>query len=241
MSDLVLTNPHSIVAALQTRPEAVFEVRLGRQRSTLWSEIVEVARRGGVGVREMVATDRSPRGRHGSRREGGGEATVRERPAVSLEEVLSGTDSPGLWLALDQIQDPQNLGAIFRSAAFFGVRGIIATKDHSAPLSAAAYDVASGGVEHVPFAQPANLARALQLAKDRGLWVLGASEHARTDLSDVDKDRNWLLVIGNEERGLRQLTLKSCDEVCCIAGSGPVPSLNASAAAAVLIAGLIRA
>jgi 23S rRNA (guanosine2251-2'-O)-methyltransferase len=77
-------------------------------------------------------------------RGGGNIATVKERPPVGLEELFASVDgnSSGLWLALDQIQDPHNLGAIFRTAAFFGVRGIVITKDRSAPLTATVYDVA---------------------------------------------------------------------------------------------------
>ena len=144
----------------------------------------------------------------------------------------------GLWLALDQIQDPHNVGAIFRTAAFFGIRGIIVTKDRSAPLSATAYDVASGGLECVPFAQPPNLSRALKQAKDAGLWVLGTSEHATRDLSEVDRDRPWLLVLGNEEKGLRRLTSEHCDELCRITPRGEIASLNVSVAAGVLMAAL---
>ena len=167
-------------------------------------------------------------------------ATVRERPPLPLEELFQGADSQaaGLWLALDQIQDPHNVGAIFRTAAFFGVRGIVVTKDRSAPLSATVYDVASGGIEYTPFAQPPNLSRALQHAKDAGLWVLGTSEHAERDIAQIDRDRPWLLVLGNEEKGLRRLTSEHCDELCRITPRGGIHSLNVSVAAGILMAAL---
>ncbi|MCA9068093.1 MAG: RNA methyltransferase, partial [Planctomycetaceae bacterium] len=123
-------------------------------------------------------------------------------------------------------------------AAFFGVKGIIITKDRSAPLSATVYDVASGGVECVPFAQPPNLSRSLQQAKDAGVWVLGTLEHAERDLSEVDRDRPWLLVLGNEEKGLRRLTSEHCDELCRITPRGEIGSLNVSVAAGILISSL---
>lgn len=141
----------------------------------------------------------------------------------------------GVWLALDCLQDPHNVGAIFRAAAFFGVRGIVATKDRSAPLNATVYDVASGGLEHVPFSVQANLARALDAARRQGLWVLGTSEHAPRDLRDVPRDRSWLVVVGNEEHGLRRLVREKCDDVCRIAGHGAVGSLNVSVAAGILM------
>lgn len=168
---------------------------------------------------------------------------VRERAGLSLEEMFPPSTEPpnsGLWLALDCLQDPQNVGAIFRTAAFFGVKGLIVTRDRSAPLNAAVYDVASGGVEVVPFAQPPNLVRALEVAKDSGLWILGSSEHAEKGIAEILRDRAWLLVLGGEEQGLRRLTLEHCDEVCRIPPCGEFPSLNVSAAAAVLMAELSR-
>lgn len=146
--------------------------------------------------------------------------------------------SSGLWLALDCLQDPHNVGAIFRTAAFFGVRGILLTKDRSAPMTPTVYDVAAGGVESVPFCQVPNLARAMETAKEAGLWLLGTSEHASSSYADVQRDRAWLLVIGNEEKGLRRLTLDNCDVICGIPPQGDVTSLNASVAAAIMIARL---
>lgn len=168
---------------------------------------------------------------------------VRDRAGLSLEEIFPAPSDPpraGVWLALDCLQDPQNVGAIFRTAAFFGVQGLIATRDRSAPMNAAVYDVASGGVEEVPFAQPPNLARALEVAKASGLWILGSSERAERSLADIPRDRPWLLVLGSEEHGLRRLTLEHCDDVCRIPPRGKLQSLNVSAAAAVLLAELSR-
>ena len=148
-----------------------------------------------------------------------------------------------MWLALDQIQDPHNVGSIFRSAAFFGVRGILLTSDRAAPVAAVVHDTASGGVEQVPFAVEVNLARGLEQAKQAGLWVLGSSEHdgRAVDLDRVPRDRDWLLVVGNEESGLRRLTLETCDDVCRIpsrGGPGSLGSLNAAVAAAIMLAHL---
>jgi 23S rRNA (guanosine2251-2'-O)-methyltransferase len=146
--------------------------------------------------------------------------------------------APAVWLALDCLQDPHNVGAVFRTAAFFGIRGVVLTKDRSAPMSSTVYDVASGGVEQVPFVQTPNLAAALKAAKAAGVWVLGSSEHAERDVTQIPRDRPWLLVIGNEEHGLRRLSQELCDDVCRITPRGPLGSLNASVAAGVLMATL---
>jgi len=241
MPHLVLKNPHSVLAVFDTRPMDVFEVRVERGRlSESWQQVADRARQAGVTVHEAAGgAGVKSRGGGGPQRGGGSEAVVRERHGIELDELFAvGGTEPGVWLGLDQLQDPQNVGAIFRTAAFFGVRGIVLTRDRSAPLSSAAYDVASGGLEHVPFSVQTNLSRAVELAKRAGLWVLGTSEHAGRDVAEVDRERRWLILAGNEERGLRRLSLDVCDETCRITPRGPIGSLNVSVATAVVIAAL---
>jgi 23S rRNA (guanosine2251-2'-O)-methyltransferase len=105
-------------------------------------------------------------------------------------------------------------------------------------MTATVYDVAAGGVEYVPFAEPTNLARAMNIAKAAGVWLLGSSEHSAVDIREIPRDRSWLLILGNEEQGLRKLTLDKCDQVCKLTARGDVTSLNVSVAAGVLMAEL---
>ncbi len=272
---LTLRNPHSVLAALRLRPGAVSSVCPPAGRPTpAWAAVLDAAHAAGVPLIDAPAPSsggKSSAGMGGGRRPrrgsadrdargGGGEAQVAAKPAVSLGSLFAGAErnEPGLWLALDRIQDVHNLGALFRNAAFFGVRGVVVTKDQSAPLSAAAYDVSCGGVEAVPFATPTNLAAALAKAKDGGLWVLGTSEHADVlgegadtpsgSAFDVDRSRPWLVVVGGEEKGLRRRTLDLCDEVCRLppgsdhlsGGGGAVTSLNAAVACGAILAALSR-
>jgi 23S rRNA (guanosine2251-2'-O)-methyltransferase len=235
---LSLRNPHSVMAVFHSRPADVLDVRVPPQTMTgPWSNVAAAARQHGVPVLTELSMEDRPSPRQPGR-QGGGSATVRERSPRPLSDVLPQVDvhDRGVWLALDCLQDPHNVGAILRTAAFFGVRGVVLTRDKSAPLTATVYDVASGGMEGVPLAVIANLSQALERAKQAGLWVLGSSEHATREVRTVSRDRPWLLVIGNEEQGLRRLTLEHCDEVCRIAGAGgTVGSLNASVAAGVLL------
>ena len=237
---IYLKNPHSVLAVLETRPQDIIEIRLPPgDPGGAWQRVQSMAQNMGIRIvpPEEIQRDRKAR-RHKpepGRRGGSTEAVVKECPETPLDELFAATGETGLWLALDTVQDPQNLGAIFRTAAFFGIRGILLTKDRSAPMSSTAYDVASGGVEYVPFFIQTNLSRALDIAKESGLWVLGASEHADTSLDQIQPDRRWLLVLGNEERGLRRLTLEKCDTVCQIAPAGKITSLNVSVAAGILI------
>ncbi len=243
MSLLHLKNPHSVLAALEVRPRDVVEVRLpARSGSDAWKEVATRAASCGVAVKAVLPADR-PRGKRDekSAREGGTEGLIKERQEVSLEELFAGArENPGLWLALDTLQDPHNVGAIFRTAAFFGVRGIVLTRDRSAPISATVYDVASGGIELVPFHHSTNLNQALEVAKEAGLWTLGTAEEASQDISQIPRDRSWLVVMGNEEQGLRRLVREHCDELCRISGRGGLTSLNVSVATGVVL-GLLSA
>lgn len=238
---LTLKNPHSVLAILQTRPADVLEVRTNTKTANdAWKTVADTAYAHRIPVRAPLAPARDARSKEAGRI-GGSEAIVRERQGAGLPELFATDATRGLWIALDHIQDPHNAGAIFRTAAFFGVKGIILTKDQSVPLTATVYDVASGGLEFVPFVVLPNMVRAIEVAKEKGLWVLGTSEHTERDITQVDRDRKWLMVVGNEESGLRRLVAEHCDEMCRLTPRGTpggVTSLNVSAAAAIMISAL---
>ncbi|MCA9073624.1 MAG: 23S rRNA (guanosine(2251)-2'-O)-methyltransferase RlmB [Planctomycetaceae bacterium] len=242
MQTLHLRNPHSVLAAIKARPHDVSAVRVGaKSADTEWRKVAQAASEHGIRVemqRTRPQSDKRKQDRDG--RTGAGEADVKPREDVSIKDLFAEANDHGLWIAFDHLQDPHNVGAIFRTAAFFGVRGILMTKDQSAPLTSTVYDVAAGGLEAVPFSIQSNLSRSLQIAKDAGLWVLGTSEHAEKDVSAVPSDRAWLLVVGNEQKGLRQLTSKNCDDVCRLTPRGDVTSLNVSVATGILIETLTR-
>jgi 23S rRNA (guanosine2251-2'-O)-methyltransferase len=185
-------------------------------------------------TRDSSKTDKEGRG-------SGAEALLAPKSGISLQELFEPKPedgSYGVWIALDSLTDPHNVGAIFRLAGFFGIRGILMTSERSAPLTSTVYDVSCGGVEAVPFTEQINLKQALDFAKKSDLWILGTSEHADQSYLDVPRDRHWLVVFGNEEKGMRRLTQESCDVLCQIPSEGEVKSLNVSVAAGVLISRL---
>ncbi len=233
--ELFVRNPHSILLALRHRPKDVLEIRQPRDASDgAWTEIEALA----LKHRVKMTAAQGGGGPSGAGRESGHGAKIRPKAPVSVERLFEGVDSDtrGVWLALDCLQDPQNVGAIFRSAAFFGVKGVLLTTERSAPMTAVTYDISCGGVEVLPFAQVVNLKQALDKAKDAGLWILGTSEHAREPLGRIQKDRAWLVVVGNEEKGMRRLTEESCDLICTIPNAGTgVGSLNVSVATGILL------
>ena len=239
---LILRNPHSVEAVLRVRPADVFEVRLAPGTpSPRWAAVAELARQHDIPIRtSLAAPDRNASGKGKSERLGAASATIQERTDLLIDELFTEemTERPGLWLALEQLQDPHNVGAIFRTAAFFGVKGIVLTRERSAPLSATVYDVASGGLEYVPFAIAPSLSRAMILAREAGLMILGTSEHAERSADGLPLDRSHLLIFGNEEQGLRRVTQENCDELCRLAPQGPIQSLNVSVAAGVLMSKL---
>ena len=240
---LELRNPHSVIAALERRPGDVARLELPpRGGGPAWQRAREIAESLAIPVGTL-----EDRGRSGGR-ERGPIARVAERTPLRIDALVEDAtqpapgEPPALWLALDSLQDPQNVGAIFRTAAFFGVRGLLMARDRAAPMSGVVYDVASGGVEAVPFAVETNLHRALGVARDAGIWLLGSSEHADADVYDLPRDRPWMLVVGNEERGLRPRILEACDDTVRLtpaAGAG-VTSLNVAGATAALLGALSR-
>jgi 23S rRNA (guanosine2251-2'-O)-methyltransferase len=240
--EITVKNPHSILAALKSRPKDVLEINLPKDMSDdVWKQIEAIAIRLRIPSGAPITREQN-RGKNKNPNQGGREsshgAQILPKPTTPVEVLFENVEasSRGVWLTLDCLQDPQNLGAIFRSAAFFGVKGIIMTSERSAPMTSTVYDIASGGVEAVPYVAVPNLQRAFEKAKDAGLWILGTSEHAKQSLADVEKDRPWLIVMGNEENGMRRLTEEACDVTCTIPNRGPgVTSLNVSVATGILL------
>ena len=150
-------------------------------------------------------------------------------PSPAVEEL----PAKGIVLVLDQITDPHNVGAIFRSAAAFGVSAIVTTLRHSPEATGALAKAASGALERVPLISVQNLARGLTALKDNGFLVIGLDGEGDADLATLALRAPVALVLGAEGKGLRQLTKESCDHVARIKLPGELKSLNVSNAAAV--------
>ena len=152
-------------------------------------------------------------------------------PSPPVEELAI----DGLVLVLDQITDPHNVGAIFRSAAAFAVTAIVTTARHSPEATGVLAKAASGALEHVPFVMVQNLARGLAALKERGFLVIGLDSGGDEDLAALPLRRPLALVLGAEGKGLRQLTKETCDHVARLDLPGAIQSLNVSNAAAVAL------
>lgn len=170
-------------------------------------------------------------------------AAVGPYPFVALENVLPAEDAgnpPALLLVLDQVVDPQNLGAMARTAHCAGAQGIVIPRERSAPPSPAASKASAGALEHLPVVCESNLTTVLKILKTQGVWVAGADRGGSHCLYDLDLTLPLAVVIGGEEKGIRPLVKKQCDFLVSIPQSGAVGSLNASAAAAVILYEVFR-
>jgi len=157
----------------------------------------------------------------------------------SLEEILSEAELPFLVL-LDEIEDPQNLGAIIRSAEGAGVDGIILPEHRSVGLTEAVASVSAGALEHLKVARVVNLAQTMDALKTKGLWLIGAEGGGGDRWYEFDYTLPIGIVLGSEGKGLRPLIKKQCDKVLSIPLLGKLNSLNVGAAAAVFFFEVVR-
>lgn len=157
-----------------------------------------------------------------------------------LRNALADLPTQPLYLVLDHVQDPHNLGACLRTADAAGVLGVIITKDQSAGLTPTVAKIASGATETVPLYRVTNLSRALGWLKEAGLWIAGAAGEAQRSLYETDLAIPLALVIGAEGKGLRRLTRESCDFLVKIPMLGQIESLNLSVATGVLLFEAVR-
>ena len=141
----------------------------------------------------------------------------------------------GLLVALDEVTDPHNFGAIVRSAVAFGATGIITMKDRAAPVTPTVVRASAGATEHAAIARVTNLSRALDAARERGLWIVGLDAEGAATLAETDLTVPCVVVVGSEGRGLRRLVRERCDVLTKIPMSGPIASLNASVAAGITL------
>ena len=156
-------------------------------------------------------------------------------PRRSEHEALAAASAPdALFVALDQVEDPQNLGAVVRNCAVFGINGLVVPRDHSAPLSPAASKASAGRIERFEVYEVANLARFLDSCRDRRVWVAGTDEAGDVALPGFRQPRPLMIVLGNEGRGLRHLVREKCDYVLSIPTPGE-GSLNIASASAVIL------
>lgn len=233
-----------VIEALRARrPIDEIVIAAGSKPAGVLAEIVRLAKRRGVSVREVPRREIETRARTRNPQGVIALATGSGFAYVSLDDLFSRIETsgrPALIVALDGVTDPQNLGAVARSAEASGAHGLVVPRRRVAPVTPAAQKASAGALEHLPVAQVANLARALEDLKDHGVWVVALDPVAEPTIYDVPATDPLCVVIGDEGSGVSRLVAERADHRVSIPMSGRVQSLNASVAAGVTLFEIAR-
>jgi len=225
-----------LLEVLRSSPERVSKIFIQKERGPhRIGEIIQEARARGVPFLFIPKQKLDQLAPHHQ----GVLAEVAAKDFSSLEDILASAGRPFLVL-LDEVEDPQNLGAIIRSAAAAGVDGVILPERRSAGLTDVVATVSAGALEHVKVARVTNLARAMEELRERGIWLVGADGSAPDPWTGFDFTLPIGIVLGSEGRGLRPLIRKSCDKLLAIPLAGGVNSLNVASAASVFLFEVVR-
>ncbi|MGZ4267677.1 MAG: 23S rRNA (guanosine(2251)-2'-O)-methyltransferase RlmB [Solirubrobacteraceae bacterium] len=214
-------------------------LRAGRRRvHEVWATKAAAREPWLKGVRVRVVTAEQIAGHAASDAHQGVCATAEPYPYSGTGEILQ--RAGGLVVALDEIQDPQNLGAIARTAECAGAAGVVICERRAAHVTPAAVKASAGATEHLRISRAKNMADFLGEAKDAGFWTYGAAADGAAPYLRPDYSGGVVLVIGAEGRGLRPRVAAACDELVALPMHGRIGSLNASAAAAALLYGILQ-
>jgi len=243
-ADDLLWGINAVREALERNAETIGEVFIQQGKAgPRLQQIIDLARERSIAVR-FVEAERMRVPRHC--RHQGVVARQSEARLLSLDALLeslamAGAPQPARLLALDSIQDPRNLGSILRSALAAGFSHVIMTRDRSVPVTGTVARTSAGAVAHLQLCQVVNLAETLNTLKERGFWIYGAvAESAAASIYATDFSGAVCLVIGSEGKGIRPLVRKQCDYLVTIPMRAAFDSLNASAAAAIIMFEIAR-
>ena len=241
MSDSIEGRNPVIEALKSNRPLNKILLAGNIGKHSVIAELLYLARSKGIPVEHVAreALDRlSTTGAHQ-----GVIAFAAVKEYLELEELFAISQQKGeppLYCILDGIEDPQNLGAILRTAEGSGVHGLIIRERRAAGLTGAVARASAGAVEYVPVARVTNISQAIETLKEKGVWVAGIDAAGKTDFRKADFKSPTAIVIGSEGKGLSDLVRKRCDYLVSIPMRGKINSLNASIAAALVMYEALR-
>jgi 23S rRNA (guanosine2251-2'-O)-methyltransferase len=230
----LICGPRAVTEALRAQPAEISVIYLAEEGRRELREVEELAKKRNVAceVREPADLEKLARGE----RHQGVVAIGGSYSYLSFEELLEKLPERSLVVALDEITDPHNFGAIVRSAVAFGAHGILTLKHRAAPVTPVVVRASAGATEHARIARVANLVQALDALRDRDFEVIGLAVEGARDLTELaPSSQSRVLVVGSEGRGLRRLVREHCTDLVRIPMRGPIESLNASVAAAVAL------
>ena len=213
-------------------------VRASEQGSSRVRELAREAEAGGVTVHWVSAAELDHESA-GAVHQG---IVARVYPLVkySIADLIREASTPPLFLVLDGIEDPQNVGAVLRTAEAAGVDGVVRQQRRAAPLGATVAKTSAGALAHVKIASVVNITRVLDELRAAGIWTVGLVQAASYKYDEVDFNLPTALVLGSEGRGLRRLVRERCDWLVSIPMNGQIDSLNVSVAAGVALYEAVR-
>ena len=228
---------HPVLEFLRTSPHQVRRVLIAESaRDQKVDEIYQLAREADIRLERLSRNEFE--GIAGDGVHQGVAVQMEPLEYADIDDLLVKAEEKGekpLIVALDQVQDPHNFGAIARSAFAFGAHGMLVGKNRACPITATVIKASAGAIAHLPIAQVTNLSQGLEQLKKKGLWVVGTVAQDAQPLASVDLADAIVLVIGSEGKGLRDKTQKLCDFRAHIPMPGNLGSLNASVAAGVCL------
>lgn len=247
LSEDILFGIHPVGEALKEEPERVVELFLLKDRhGSKLEEIINLAKKARIKISFVSALKLTGEGAANVRHQGI-VARMSSTPLLPFEDMVEKFRTmvhqgklPRL-IVCDSLQDPQNLGAIIRSAHASGMSGVLITRENSAPLGGTAAKASAGAISHIDISQVTNLAKAIEQLKGAGAWVIGAVKDAEAQsLYQTDLCIPACFVVGNEGKGIRPLVRKHCDILTSIPMVGSLDSLNSSVAAGVIMFEALR-
>ena len=222
-------------------PATALYVAVGTENDERLTESVKIAADAGISILEVPRTDLDRLSSNGLHQ---GMALqvppYRYAHPDDLLESARGSAEPALLVALDNISDPRNLGAVIRSVAAFGGHGVVIPQRRSASVTAVAWRTSAGAAARLPVARATNLTRTLKDWASSGVQIVGLDAGGDTALDEFDGTTPTVVVVGSEGKGLSRLVRETCDQILSIPMAGPVESLNASVAAGVVLADIAR-
>jgi 23S rRNA (guanosine2251-2'-O)-methyltransferase len=233
---MIIYGINPVIEAL--RAGRVRELRIGDRGDDRMRELLAIASQRGVKVQRVPGDVLARQARGGVHQ--GVLADVEDARGCSVADLVRGAAGAPLIVVLDGIEDPQNLGAIVRTADAAGADGIVIQERRSAALGGAAAKASAGALSHVKIAEVVNIARAVEELKDAGVWTVGLASEADATYDTIDLAGPTAIVLGAEGAGLRRLVRETCDFLASIPMGGHVGSLNVSVAAGVVLFEAVR-
>ncbi len=235
-NELWLFGEHAVVAAIRNQRRTCHQLLASEDGMP---RIRDAAAKRGLRITPMPNADIARRLPSAAAHQGVA-MHVAPLPPLQLERVIAIQPENSLLLALDQVTDPRNFGAILRSAVALGVGAVIVPERRSAELNGTAAKAASGAVDMVPIVEVVNLSRALQRLKEARFWITGLDAAGSTSIDEAAPAPRRVLVIGSEGDGMRRLTTETCDETLSIPIDRRIDSLNVSVAASLALYALTQ-